>query len=307
MKSGSNLEKILTKGLFAVTGELDPPKGNDVNVVNRKADLLKGCVDAVNVADNQMAIVRMSSLATSALVAHMELEPIMHMVTRDRNRIALQSDLFSAAAMGIKNVLCMSGVHQSFGNQVDAKNVYDLDSIQLIDCVRTLRDQGTLLGGEEKIEGKVDLFIGAVMNPFADPFEFQAARLAKKIRAGTDFIQTYPIYDIERFKEWMRMVRDRGLDKKVYLLVTLCPLGSEEMIHNIENNFPRTVVPDEIVNRIVKSGNSAIEGVRLCVDQIHEIREIEGIHGIHLINMGWTESTRRITEMSGLFPRPKIF
>ena len=306
MKSGSNLEKILAKGLFAVTGELGPPEGNDVSVVKRKADLLRGYVDAVNVTDNQTAIVRMSSLATSALVVQMGLEPIMHMVTRDRNRIAIQSDIFGATALGIKNMLCMSGVHHTFGNQVDAKNVHDLDSIQLIDCVRTLRDQGTLLGGDEKIEGKVDLLIGAVMNPFADPFEFQAVRLAKKIRAGADFIQTYPIYDMERFKEWMKMVRDRGLDKKVYILVTLCPLGSEEMIHCMEKDFPRTAVPDEIVNRIVKSENSAIEGVKLCVDQIREIREIEGTHGIHLINMGWTESTRQIIEMGGLFPRPKI-
>jgi methylenetetrahydrofolate reductase (NADPH) len=306
MKSGSNLEKILTKGVFAVTGELDPPKGNDVSAVKHKADLLRGYVDAVNVPDNQTAIVRMSSVAASALVAQIGLEPIMHMVTRDRNRIAIQSDIFGAAALDIKNILCMSGVHHTFGNQADAKNVYDLDSVQLIDCVRTLRDQETLLGGQEKIEGKIQLFIGAVMNPFADPFEFQAARLAKKIRAGADFIQTYPIYDIERFKEWMTMVRDRGLDKKVYILVTLCPLGSEEMIRDVENEFPRMVVPDEIVNRIVKSENSAAEGVRLCVDQIHEIREIEGIHGIHLINMGWTESTRQITERSGLFPRPKI-
>ena len=306
MKAGSNLEKVLEKGLFAVTGELGPPEGNDVSVVKRKADLLRGYVDAVNVTDNQTAIVRMSSLAASALVVQMGLEPIMHMVTRDRNRIAIQSDIFGATALGIKNMLCMSGVHHTFGNQVDAKNVHDLDSIQLIDCVRTLRDQGTLLGGDEKIEGKVDLLIGAVMNPFADPFEFQAVRLAKKIRAGADFIQTYPIYDMERFKEWMKMVRDRGLDKKVYILVTLCPLGSEEMIHCMEKDFPRTAVPDEIVNRIVKSENSAIEGVKLCVDQIREIREIEGIHGIHLINMGWTEITRQLTEMSGLFPRPKI-
>jgi len=306
MKSGSRLEKILAKGLFAVTGELSPPKGNDVSVVKRKADLLRGYVDAVNVPDNQTAIVRMSSLAASALVAQIGLEPIMHMVTRDRNRIAIQSDIFGAAALDIKNILCMSGVHHTLGNQVDAKNVHDLDSVQLIDCVRTLRDQGTLLGGEEKIEGKIELFIGAVMNPFADPFEFQVTRLAKKIRAGADFIQTYPLYDIKRFKEWMTMVRDRGLDKKVYILVTLCPLGSEEMIRDVENEFPRMVVPDEIVNRIVKSENSAAEGVKLCVDQIHEIREIEGIHGIHLINMGWTEITRQIAEMSGLFPRPKI-
>ena len=188
MKSGSNLEKILTKGLFAATGELGPPKG-----------LLKGCVDAVNVTDNQTAIVRMSSIATSSLLIQMGLEPVMQMVTRDRNRIAMQSDLFGATALGIKNMLCLTGDHHTFGNQVDSKNVHDLDSIQLIHCVRTMRDQGTLLGGEEKIEGKFNMFIGAAENPFGDPFEFRAVRLAKKAAAGVDFIQTQCIYDMNRF------------------------------------------------------------------------------------------------------------
>src|SRR4030042_837657 len=206
MKAGSHLEKVLEKGIFAVTGEFNPPKGNDVSVVKRKAGLLKGCVDAVNVTDNQTAIVRMSSIAASSLLIQMGLEPVMQMTTRDRNRIAIQSDLFGATALGIKNMLCLTGDHHTFGNQVDAKNVHDLDSIQLIDCVRTMRDQGRLLGGEEKIEGEIKIFIGAAENPFGDPFEFRAARLGKKVAAGVNFIQTQCIYDMNRFREWMKMV-----------------------------------------------------------------------------------------------------
>ncbi|RPI99705.1 MAG: hypothetical protein EHM36_15645 [Deltaproteobacteria bacterium] len=140
MKAGSNLEKVLSEGLFAVTGEISPPKGNDIGAIKRKADLMKGCVDAVNVTDNQTASVRMSSLSTSSLLVQMGLEPVMHMTTRDRNRIAMQSDLMGAAALGVRNVLCLTGVHQSLGNQVDSKNVYDLDSVQLVDCVRMMRD-----------------------------------------------------------------------------------------------------------------------------------------------------------------------
>jgi methylenetetrahydrofolate reductase (NADPH) len=229
MKAGSNLEKILEKGLFAVTGELGPPKGNEVSIIKRKADLLRGYVDAVNVTDNQTAIVRMSSIATSSLLIQMGLEPVMQMVTRDRNRIAIQSDIFGATALGIKNMLCLSGDHHTFGNQVDSKNVHDLDSIQLIQCVRMMRDEGKLLGGEEKIEGEVKLFIGAAENPFGDPFEFRAIRLGKKVTAGVNFIQTQCIYDMNRFKEWMKMVRDRGLHEKVHIMAGVTPPSNLEV------------------------------------------------------------------------------
>jgi methylenetetrahydrofolate reductase (NADPH) len=184
MKAGSNLEKILEKGLFAVTAELGPPKGNDVTVIERKASLLKGYADAINVTDNQTAIVRMSSIAACSLLVRMGLEPVMQMVTRDRNRIAMQSDIFGASALGIKNMLCLTGDHQSFGNQIDSKNVHDLDSVQLIDCVRTLRDEKNILGGTDQVEGDIKMFIGAAANPFGDPFEFRVIRLAKKVGAG---------------------------------------------------------------------------------------------------------------------------
>jgi len=306
MKAGSRLEKILEKGLFAVTGELGPPKGNNLEVIKKKADLLRGYVDAVNVTDNQTAIVRMSSIATSSHLVGMGLEPVMQMVTRDRNRIAMQSDIFGATSLGIKNMLCLTGDHHTFGNQVDAKNVHDLDSVQMIDCVRTLRDKGTLLGGEEKIDGKVDLFIGAAENPFGDPFEFRAVRLGKKAAAGVDFIQTQCIYDMNRFKEWMKMVRDRGLHEKVHILAGVTPLKSGGMARYMAKNVSGIIIPDEIIDRIVKAPKPAEEGIKFCVEQIQELREIEGVHGVHIMAIEWEQMVSRITEMAGLLPRPNV-
>ena len=306
MKAGSHLEKILEKGLFAVTGELGPPKGNNLEVIKKKVELLRGFVDAVNVTDNQTAIVRMSSIATSSHLVRMGLEPVMQMVTRDRNRIAIQSDIFGATSLGIKNMLCLTGDHHTFGNQVDAKNVHDLDSVQLIDCVRTLRDQGTLMGGEEKIDGKVELFIGAAENPFGDPFEFRAVRLGKKAAAGVNFIQTQCIYDMNRFKEWMKMVRDRGLHEKVHILAGITPLKSGGMARYMAKNVSGIIIPDEIIDRIVKAPKPAEEGIKFCVEQIQELREIEGVHGVHIMAIEWEQMISRITEMAGLLPRPKV-
>jgi methylenetetrahydrofolate reductase (NADPH) len=306
MKSGSNLEKILEKGAFVVTGELGPPKGNDVAVIKRKAEYLRGKVDAVNVTDNQTSIVRMSSIATSAFLIQMGLEPVMQMVTRDRNRIAIQSDIFGATALGIKNMLCLSGDHQNFGNQKEAANVFDIDSIQLIQCVKTMRDEGKLLGGEEKIEGEIKLFIGAAANPFADPFEFRVVRLAKKARAGVDFIQTQCIYDMDRFKEWMRMVRDRGLHEKLYILAGVTPLKSGGMARYMAKNVAGIIIPDAIIERMVKAKEPAQEGIKICVEQIEQLREIEGVHGIHLMAIEWEEKVSEIAEGAGLLPRPKV-
>jgi len=305
MKAGSHLEKVLEKGMFAVTGEFNPPKGNDVSVVKRKAGLLKDCVDAVNVTDNQTAIVRMSSIAASSLLIQMGLEPVMQMTTRDRNRIAIQSDLMGATALGIRNMLCLTGDHQSFGNQVDSKNVHDLDSIQLIDCVRTMRDQGTLLGGAEKIEGEIKLFIGAVENPFGDPIEFRAIRLGKKVAAGADFIQTQCIYDMNRFKEWMKMVQDRGLDEKCHILAGVSPLNSERIILRKEKTLPKVPIPDVLIDRITKSKDPDEEGIRICIEQIKELKEMKGIHGIHLMGMD-LDKFAQIVDRAGLSPRPKV-
>jgi len=307
MKAGSHLESVLEKGAFAVTGEFNPPKGNDLSIAKRKAGLLKDCVDAVNVTDSQTAIVRMSSMAASSLLIQMGLEPVMQMTTRDRNRIALQSDLMGATALGIKNVLCLTGDHQSFGNQVDSKNVHDLDSVQLVDCVRTMRDQGTLLGGVEKIEGEIKLFIGAVENPFADPVEFRATRLGKKVAAGADFIQTQCIYDMNRFKEWMKRVLDRGLHEKCHILAGVSPLNSDRILLQWkEKTLPKIPIPEELIDRITKSKDPDEEGIRVCIEQVKELKEMKGIHGIHLMGVDLEEKFARIVDGAGLSPRPKV-
>jgi methylenetetrahydrofolate reductase (NADPH) len=237
----------------------------------------------------------------------MGLEPVMQMTTRDRNRIAIQSDLMGATALGIRNMLCLTGDHQSFGNQEDSKNVHDLDSVQLIDCVRTMRDQGTLLGGIEKIEGEIRLFIGAVENPFADPVEFRAIRLGKKVTAGADFILSQCIYDMNRFKEWMKRVQDRGLHEKCHILAGVSPLNSERIILQCkEKTLPRVPVPEDLIDRITKSKDPDEEGIRVCIEQVKELKEMKGIHGIHLMGVDLEEKVARIVEGTGLLPRPKV-
>jgi methylenetetrahydrofolate reductase (NADPH) len=305
MKSDGNLERVFEQGHFAVTAELGPPKGNDVSVIQRKVDFLRGYVDAVNITDNQTAIVRMSSIAASTFVMQMGMEPVMQMVTRDRNRIAMQSDILGATALGIRNIVCLTGDHHTFGNQVNAKNVHDLDSVQLIDMVRTMRDQGTLLGGEDKIEGQIKLFIGGAANPFADPFEFRALRTAKKAAAGVDFIQTQCIYDMERFKEWMKMIRDLGVDKKVHIMAGITPLKSAGMARYMAKNVAGITIPDALIDRMAKAAKGSEEGIKICVEQIQEVREIEGVHGVHIMAIEWEQMISKITEMAGLLPRPK--
>jgi len=307
MKAGSNLEKVLTNGTFAVTGELGPPKGADVSVVERKANLLRGNVDAINVTDNQTAIVRMSSIAVWAILKQMGLEPTMQMVVRDRNRIAIQSDIFGAYALGIRNILCLSGDHQKFGNHPTAKNVFDLDSIQLIQTVKKMRDEHKVLGGDE-IEGVPAMFIGAAENPFADPFEYRVIRLAKKVAAGVDFIQTQCIYDMDKFERFMQMVRERGLHQKVHILAGVTPLKSVGMARYMKDKVAGMEVPDEIINRMKSAGKEKAkeEGLNICVEQIRKLRQIEGVHGIHLMAIEWEEKVHEIVERAGLLPRPQV-
>jgi len=306
MTAGSQLEKVLRQGTFAVTGEFSPPQGNDVSVIKQKGDLLKGYVDAVNVTDNLNGMVRMSSLAASNLLLQTGLEPVMQLSTRDRNRIAIQSDIFGATALGVKNLLCLTGVHQSFGNQIDSKNVYDLDSVQLVDCVRGMRDRGMLLGNDGKIKGEIKLFIGASANPSADPLEAHVIRLAKKVKAGADFIQTSCVYDMSRFNEWMKRVRDQGIHEKVHLLVGLMPLKSGRMGRDIRTRFPSVLIPDALIERLEKAGNPEEEGIKLCIEQIAVLKATEGIRGIHLMTLDGEEAVHRITEGAGLLPRPKV-
>ncbi len=245
-KSGSNLEKLLKKGEFVVTSELGPPRGSSREAVEKKAEILKGFADAFNITDCQTAMVRLSSIASGAILINMGMEPIIQMTCRDRNRIAIQSDILGAAALGMKNLLCLTGDHQCFGDHPEAKGVFDVDSIQLLDIVRQMRDDGKFQSGEE-IKAEPRLFIGAAANPFADPFKFRAIRLGKKIKAGADFIQTQIIYNIKKFEEWMSIVRDMGLHKKVFILAGVTPIRSLGMAKYMKKNVPGMDVPDEII------------------------------------------------------------
>jgi methylenetetrahydrofolate reductase (NADPH) len=305
MKSDSKLERLLQIGAFVVTGECGPPKGADVDKVRQKAEFLIGCVDAVNITDNQTAIVRMSSIGASAVLVQMGLEPVMQMVCRDRNRIAMQSDIFGAYALGIRNILCLSGDHQKFGNHAGAKNVYDVDSVQLINMVRRMRDEGKVESGDE-IEGAPRMFIGAAANPFGDPFAFRVTRLAKKITAGVDFIQTQCVYNMDKFKAWMRQVVDDGLDQKVHILAGVTPLKSLGMARYMANNVSGIEVPDALIERIkgVPKAKRAQEGIQICVEQIQQLREIPGVHGIHLMAIEWEHRVPEILKGAGLHPRP---
>ncbi len=318
-KSGSNLERLLRAGHFVVTAELGPPKGWQREVIERKAELLRGVVDAVNLTDNQTAIVRMSSIAAGRMLVELGLEPIIQMTCRDRNRLGIQSDLLGAAALGIHNVLCLTGDHQSFGNHPTAKNVHDIDSIQLVQMVARMRDDSRFQCGEEIVGGGPPLLVGAAANPFGDPFEFRPYRLAKKVAAGADFIQTQLIYDIPRFKEFMKRVVEMGLHQKVAILAGVGPLKSSGAAKYMRDKVPGMIVADYYIDQMTQ----AIEGIpkeekaarseawrkrglELCIEQIQEIRAIEGVAGIHLMAIEWEEAVRPIVERAGLLPRPEV-
>ena len=305
-KAGSNLEKVLSRGEFAVTAELGPPKSADMDVIRTKAELLGGWIDAVNITDNQTAIVRVSSIAAGKLALDMGLEPIMQMTCRDRNRLSIQSDILGAYLLGIRNILCLTGDHQCFGNHPTAKHVFDLDSVQLIQMVKDMRDKKIFASGEEiKNSKKAEIkeprmFIGAAANPFADPFEFRVIRLEKKINAGIDFIQTQCIYDMERFAEWMEQVCKRGLHKKCKILAGVTPLKSAGMTRYMRDKVAGVSVPDYYVERMSKAEDPKAEGINICVEQIQQLRQIEGVAGIHIMAIEWEEKVPEIVQKAGL-------
>jgi len=307
MTSDSRLEKILEKGEFAVTSECGPPRGADPEVIKKKGELIKEAVDAINVTDNQTSVVRMSSFSSCVLLKQMGINPVLQMVTRDRNRIAIQSDILGAAALGINNILCLSGDHQKFGDQSTAKNVYDIDSIHLIQTVKQMRDEGKFLGGEE-LKGVPRFFIGAAANPFADPFETRVVRLAKKIAAGVQFIQTQCIFNLDRFSKWMEQVRDRGLHEKVHILGGVTPMKSVGMANYMKKMVPGMDVPDELIARIkgVDKEKRSEEGIKIAVETIQQLKEIEGVHGVHIMAIEWEEMVPRIAKEAGLLPRPQF-
>ncbi|MFH1113667.1 MAG: methylenetetrahydrofolate reductase [Pseudomonadota bacterium] len=307
LKTESKLEKILRSGQFAVTGECGPPRGADAEVIREKCKLLKDKADAFNITDNQTSVVRMSSIASAVIMMQEGMEPVMQMVCRDRNRIAIQSDILGGAALGVKNMLCLSGDHQKFGDHPQAKNVFDIDSIQLISTVRRMRDEGKFLGGDD-IKGVPKLFVGAAANPFADPFEIRVPRLAKKVSAGVEFVQTQCIFNMKKFSEWMKGVVDRGLHEKVFILGGVTPFKSFGMARYMAKNVPGMDVPDELLDRMkgTPKESQAEEGIKIAVETIQQLREMKGIAGVHIMAIEWEEKVGVIAEKSGLLPRPAV-
>ena len=301
----SNLQRVLESGEFAVTGELGPPMGADADAVRAKAKLLADSCDAYNVTDNQTAIVRLSSMAGCVLLREVGVEPIMQMVVRDRNRIALQSDILGAVALGIGNILCISGDHQKFGNHPSARGVFDVDSVQLIQVLKNMRDDHHFISGED-ISGDVPVFIGAVENPFADPYESRVPRLAKKIKAGADFIQTQAVFDVPKFAEWMEQVAARGLDRETHILAGVIPVKSAGMARYMRDYVSGVAVPDSVVQRMEQAENPKDEGVNITAEIIEELKEITAVHGIHIMAVGWEDMVPEIVKRAGLLPRPVL-
>lgn len=319
LKSGSNLERVLAAGHFAVTGELGPPRHLDKRFVTDRIAMMKGYVDAANLTDNQTGIVRLSSIATGILLAQHGLEPVIQMTCRDRNRLAIQSDLMGAYVHGVQNVLCLSGDHQSFGNHPGAKNVHDVDSMQLIRMVRDMRDENRFQCGEEIKGGGPRLFIGAAASPFSSPVQHRHLRLAKKAVAGADFVQTQMIFDMGQFREYMKRVVDLGLHEKVAILAGVGPLKSTPMAKFLHDKIPGIVVPENCLRRMEGAVKGVdpddkiamrdawrAEGIRMCVEQIQEVREIEGVAGVHIMAIQWEAAIAPIVEAAGLYPRPVV-
>jgi methylenetetrahydrofolate reductase (NADPH) len=307
MKAGSNLERILKAGQFAFTGELGPPRGTSAKDVKEKASHLKGNVDAINITDNQTSVVRMSSWAASLILIQEGLEPVYQMVCRDRNRLAMQSDILGAYAHGIRNMLCLSGDHQQFGDHPTAKGVFDLDSMQLAQMVKTMRDEGKFMGGEEIAEPP-KIFIGAAANPFAEPFRWRVHRLAKKVEAGVDFVQTQCIYNMEKFREWIKQANDMGLAEKVYILAGVTPMKSVGMARYMQSKVPGMDVPPSIIKRLQGAGKGKVgeEGIKIACEQIEEFKEMKGVAGVHLMAIEWEHRVPEIAERAKVLPRPKV-
>ncbi|MGM0654394.1 MAG: methylenetetrahydrofolate reductase [Thermodesulfobacteriota bacterium] len=307
MKTESRLEKVLASGQLAVTSEVGPPRGCNIDIVKEKANLIKDYVDGINITDNQTAMVRMSSIAAGIALKQMGLDPIIQMVSRDRNRLAMQSDILGAYALGCNTMLCLSGDHPQFGDHPMARPVYDIDSINMIKMVKDMRDEAKFQGGADITEPP-KMFIGAAANPFADPFELRVMRLAKKVAAGVDFIQTQCIFNTAKFEEWMKQVVDRGLDEKVAILAGITPMKSLGMAKYMKSKVPGMDIPDEVIDRLagVDKDKQAEEGIKMAIEQMQRLKECKGVKGFHIMAIEWEQKVPELVEGAGLSPRPQV-
>jgi len=323
LKSGSNLERVLSEGHFAVTVEIGPPMDSNGEIVLEKSRLLKGMADAFNITDNQTGVVRLSSIASSVLIMKEGLEPVMQMTCRDRNRLAIQSDILGAAALGIRNCLCIAGDHQSFGaagklkGHPGAKNVYDIDSIQLVAALKGMRDDGVQQGGDS-LEKRPQLFIGAAWTPLGDPIEIRPLRLKKKVEAGADFIQTQGVFDIDRFREQMKVIVDMGLHERTAILAGIIVPKNLGMLKYMNSSVAGVSIPESLITRMEHVRSSAgddkkkaredqeEEGIKITVELIEHVREIPGVSGVHIQAIEWEHRVPEILKRAGLIPRPAL-
>lgn len=327
---GSNLEKALKAGYFVATGELGPPQNADRREIEHKAQFLKGIVESVNITDNQTAVVRMSSISVAVMLMEMGIEPNIQMTCRDRNRIAIQSDLLGAYALGCRNLLCLTGDHQSFGNHPQSKNVYDLDSISLLRVCHDMRERKIFQCGDPIKGQEPRFFLGAAANPFADPFDFRPYRLAKKANAGADFIQTQIIFNVPKFREYMRRVVDLGAHEKTYILAGVAPIRSLGGARYMATKVPGMEVDPEYIQRMqdctrglpslaeikamdnpeeaqearrLRTEAAENEGIKICVEVINACKEIEGVHGVHIMAIEWEQAVNEIVKQAQIGPK----
>ncbi len=304
MTTESRLEYLLNSGEFVVTAELEPPMSANKEFILKKVVYFKEYVDAVNVTDCASAVVRMSSLATSRILIEEGLEPIYQITCRDRNRIAIQSDILGAYALGVKNILCLTGDHQCLGNHPSAKGVFGLDSVNLIKLMRLMRDEKKFFNGSE-MKVAPNLFIGGAFNSYCDPEEFIVQRMIKKVNAGVEFFQSQVVFDISRFKEFMKMVRDSGIDKKAFILAGVLPVKSVKALIYMKENVSGMQIPDQLIKRMKEASDQKEEGFKIAKELIEEIRAVPGVNGIHLTPVKWESIIPRLIEECGFLPRPE--
>ncbi|NNJ12597.1 methylenetetrahydrofolate reductase [Chloroflexales bacterium ZM16-3] len=297
----SNLQRRLAAGQVVVTGEMAPPKGAAPDRLIQLAEGLRTSVDAINLTDNQRGVARMSALGAAALLSQVGIEPIMQMTCQHRNRIALQSDALSASALGVRNVLCMTGDHPRIGDHPAAKNVLDLNSFQLIRMMRKLREEAAFESGTS-LKDAPQFFIGGVANPNVE----RAARLEKKIESGAEFIQTQLIFDVARFRQWMADVRAAGLHQKAHILAGVMVLRRPNSAVYLRDHLPGTLMPDGIVDRMLAAADSEHEGIVIAAELVNELLGVEGVAGVHIMSVDWTRSIPQIVERAGLLPRPPL-
>lgn len=297
--SRGRLERVLRRGEFAVTTELNPPDSADPEDVYNRAKIFDGWVDGINAVDASGANCHMSSVGICALLTRMGYAPIMQIACRDKNRIAIQGDVLGAAAMGVANILCLTGDGVQAGDQPGAKPVFDLDSMSLLETVRIMRDNGKFLSGR-KLTTPPQLFLGAAVNPFAPPYDFRPVHMGKKIAAGAQFVQSQYCFDVPMFRTFMNQVRDLGYDEKCFILVGVGPLASAKTAKWIRANVPGIHIPDAIIKRLEGAQDQKKEGKQLCIDIINEVKEIAGVSGVHVMAYRQEEYVAEIVDESGV-------